>query len=112
MRYLYLVVAILSEVCGTTFLKQSDGFSKLVPSLVVVVSYAVTFYCMSLSLKSLPTGIVYATWSGVGIVLIALAARLFQGQRLDPAALVGMGLIVAGVIVMNAFSASGPHQDP
>ena len=83
MTYLYLGIAIVSEVAATTFLKLSDGFSKPLPSLVTVVGYAVAFYFLSLTLRSLPTGVVYAVWSGVGVVLIATIAWVFQSQKLD-----------------------------
>ncbi|MET3842891.1 small multidrug resistance pump [Bradyrhizobium sp. OAE829] len=91
MTYLYLGIAILSEVVATTFLKLSDGFSKPLPSLVTVAGYAVAFYFLSLTLRSLPTGVVYAVWSGVGVVLIATIAWVFQSQKLDTAALCGHG---------------------
>lgn len=109
MIYGLLVLAILAEVVATTFMKLSDGFTRLGPSLVTVAGYAIAFYCLSLALRSLPTGIVYAVWSGLGIVLITLVAWLFQGQRLDLAAVAGMGLIIAGVVVMNVFSSATPH---
>jgi small multidrug resistance pump len=107
--YLYLSVAILSEVIATSFLKVSDGFSKLGPSLVTVAGYAVSFYFLSLALREIPTGIAYAIWSGVGIVLITAIAWVFQGQKLDAAALCGLALIVAGVVVINLFSKAGAH---
>ncbi|HXI06073.1 MAG: DMT family transporter [Bradyrhizobium sp.] len=109
MTYLYLALAIIAEVIATTFLKVSDGFSKPLPSLVTVVGYAIAFYFLSLTLRNLPTGIVYAVWSGVGVVLIATIAWVFQSQRLDAAALCGMGLIVSGVVVINLFSSSTMH---
>jgi small multidrug resistance pump len=109
MNYLFLAAAILSEVIGTTFMKQSDGFSRLVPSVVTVVAYGVAFFCLSQTLRTIPTGIAYAIWSGVGIVLITAAAWLFQGQKVDGAAIAGMGLIVAGVIVLNVFSKTAGH---
>ena len=109
MTYLYLALAIIAEVIATTFLKVSDGFSKPRPSLVTVVGYAIAFYFLSLTLRNLPTGIVYAVWSGVGVVLIATIAWVFQSQRLDAAALCGMGLIVSGVVVINLFSSSTMH---
>ena len=96
MTYLYLALAIVAEVLATTFLKLSDGFSKPLPSAVTVIGYAVAFYFLSLTLRNLPTGLVYAVWSGVGVVLIATIAWVFQSQRLDAAALCGMGLIVSG----------------
>ena len=107
--YVYLAGAIVAEVIGTTALKASDGFTKFWPSLVVVVGYAIAFYLLSLVLKSIPTGVAYAIWSGVGVVLIALAAWLLQGQKLDAAAMIGMALIVAGVVVMNLFSKTAAH---
>ncbi|MFV1920303.1 SMR family transporter [Sphingomonas sp. MJ1 (PH-R8)] len=109
LNYVFLAIAILSEVIGTTFMKQSQGFSKLVPSLITAVAYAVAFFCLSQTLKTIPTGIAYAIWSGVGIVLIATVAAVFQGQKLDAPAIVGMGLIICGVVVMNVFSKAAVH---
>lgn len=109
MKYVFLALAIVAEVIGTTALKQSAGFSRPVWSVVTVVGYAIAFYCLSLTLKSIPTGVAYAIWSGVGIVLISLAAWLLQGQKLDLPAIAGMGLIIAGVLVMNLFSKSVAH---
>lgn len=109
MPYLYLSIAIVAEVIATSFMKQSDGFTRLGPSLVTACGYLVAFYFLSLTLRDVPTGIAYAIWSGVGIVLIATIAWIFQGQRLDAPALVGMVLIVAGVAVINLFSKAGAH---
>lgn len=109
MTYLYLAVAILSEVIATSFLKVSDGFTKPVPSAITVAGYAISFYFLSLALRTIPTGIAYAIWSGVGIVLITTIAWVFQGQKLDAPALGGLGLIVAGVIVINVFSKATAH---
>lgn len=109
MPYLLLAGAIVAEVIGTTFMKQSDGFTRPVPSLVTAVCYVVAFVLLSQTLRTIPTGVAYAIWSGVGIVLIAAAAWLFQGQRLDAGAMLGMGLIIAGVVVMNVFSRSAGH---
>lgn len=109
MQYLYLAVAIVAEVVATSFMKQSDGFTRLVPSLVTGAGYAVAFYFLSLTLRTLPTGVAYAIWSGAGVVLIAAVAWLFQGQKLDAPAIVGIALIVGGVIILNAFSASASH---
>jgi len=106
MTYLYLALAIVAEVIATTFLKLSDGFSKPLPSVVTVLGYAIAFYFLSLTLRSLPTGLVYAVWSGVGVVLIATIAWVFQSQN---AALCGMGLIVSGVVVINLFSGASTH---
>ena len=109
MPYLHLLGAIIAEVVATTALKASDGFTKFWPSLIVVIGYGIAFYLLSLVLKSIPTGVAYAIWSGVGVVLIALAAWLLQGQKLDAAAMIGMALIVAGVVVMNLFSKTAAH---
>ena len=109
MPYVYLMIAILAEVAATTSLKESDGFTKLVPALVTLTGYGIAFYFLSLTLRDVPTGVAYAVWSGVGIVLITVAAWLFHGQRLDAPALIGMGLIIAGVIVMNGFSKVSAH---
>ena len=107
--YLFLGIAIVAEVGATTALKASDGFTRLAPSALVVAGYAVSFYFLSLTLRELPTGIAYAIWSGVGIVLISLLSWLVFRQRLDLPALLGMGLIMAGVIVINVFSKSSAH---
>lgn len=109
MAYLYLTVAIVSEIVATSFLKAADGFSRPGPSILVVAGYGLAFYCLSLALRSIPTGVAYAIWSGVGIVLVAAIAWIAQGQRLDAPALAGMGLIVAGVLVMNLFSKTAGH---
>jgi small multidrug resistance pump len=109
MSYIYLGIAILSEVVATSALKASNEFTRLLPSVVVVLGYAVAFYFLSLTLRTIPVGIAYAIWSGVGIVLIALVGLLWFGQTLDLPAIVGMGLIVAGVIVVNGFSKSVAH---
>lgn len=107
--WLALAIAIVAEVIGTTALKASDGFTRLWPSAIVVVGYGVSFYCLSLVLRSIPVGITYAVWSGLGIVLISLVAFAVYGQRIDLAGLIGMGLIIAGVLVLNLFSRSAPH---
>jgi len=103
---LILAIAIVAETISTTALKASEGFSRLWPSVIVVVGYVISFYCLSLTLKVLPVGVVYAIWSGVGIILITLMGWLIYGQKLDLAALAGMGLIVAGVMVINLVSKS------
>lgn len=107
--YLWLAIAIVSEVIGTSALKASEGFSRLVPSLVTAVAFACAFYCLSLTLRTIPVGIAYAIWSGIGIVLISLIALVLFGQKLDAPALLGMALIVAGVLVINLFSRSTAH---
>lgn len=109
MKYLLLALAIVAEVIGTTAMKQSDGFTRPLWSVVTFVGYAIAFYALSLTLKTIPTGIAYAIWSGVGIVLISLAAWVLQGQKLDAPAVIGMGLIIAGVAVMNLFSKTSAH---
>lgn len=107
--WLFLAVAIVGEVVATSALKSSDGFTKLAPSAVVVVGYGVAFYFLSLALKSIPVGIAYAVWAGLGIVLVAGIAWLLHGQRLDAWALVGIGLIVSGVAVLNLLSKVSAH---
>lgn len=109
MTYLFLSLAIVAEVIATSALKLSDGFSRLMPSVITVIFYGVSFYCLSLTMRTLPTGIIYAIWSGVGIVLIATVSWLFYGQKLDLPAILGMLLIVLGVIVINLFSKSVAH---
>ena len=107
--WLLLVLAILAEVIGTSCLKLAAGFTRPLPSLVVIVSYLLAFYLLSLTLRTIPVGIAYAVWSGVGIVLIALIGWLVFGQALDLRAIVGMGLIIAGVAVLNLFSTAMPR---
>ena len=109
MKWVYLLLAIVSEVVATSALKSSESFSRLWPSVLTVVGYGVAFYLLSLTLREMPVGIAYATWSGVGIVLVSLAAVVLFGQKLDLPALIGMGLIVAGVIVINVCSKSVVH---
>ena len=108
-NWLFLAVAIIGEVVATSALKSSEGFSKLVPSAIVVVGYGVAFYFLSLALKSIPVGIAYAVWAGLGIVLVAGIAWLLHGQRLDAWAFVGIGLIVSGVAVLNLLSKASAH---
>lgn len=109
MSYLYLGIAIFAEIIATSLLKASEGFTRFVPTVILGVGYLVAFYYLSMALKEIPTGIAYAIWSGVGIVLVALIAWIFQGQRLDLPAMIGMGLIIAGVLVMNLFSTTAGH---
>jgi small multidrug resistance pump len=106
MPFIYLAIAILAEVLGTSALKAANGFTVLAPSALVVVAYAVSFYFLSLALRTLPVGVAYAIWSGVGIVLIAAIGWVLFRQRLDAAAILGMGLIVAGVAVIQLFSST------
>jgi small multidrug resistance pump len=107
--YAYLTIAIASEVIGTSLLKTTDGFTRLLPSLLTVVSYGFAFYFLSLTLKTLPVGLAYAIWSGVGIIFIALIGLFWFRQPLDLPAIVGLCLIVAGVVVVNGFSRSIGH---
>ena len=107
--YLYLAVAIISEVIATSALKASDGFKNSIPSAIVVIGYGIAFYCLSVVLKTMPVGIAYAIWSGLGIVLIASVGFFIYGQKLDFPALLGMFLIIAGVVVINVFSKSIGH---
>jgi small multidrug resistance pump len=106
---LTLAAAILFETIGTTALKASDGFTRLWPSIVVVLAYGVSFWLLALVLRVMPVGIAYAVWSGLGICFIAAIGLLVFGQKLDAPALVGMGLIVAGILVINLFSNAAPH---
>lgn len=109
MGYLYLAIAIVAEVIATSALKASEGFSKPIPSLIVAVGFGVAFYFLSLVLKTIPMGVAYAIWSGLGIVLISIAGLMLFGQKLDTAAIIGILLIISGVIVMNVFSSSVRH---
>ncbi|MFT0533346.1 DMT family transporter [Castellaniella hirudinis] len=105
--WIYLIVAIVAEVVATSALKASDSFTRLVPSALTVIGYGLAFYLLALALKTIPVGIAYAVWSGVGIVAIAVIGYFVFGQALDTAALIGIGLILAGVVVLNVFSATG-----
>ena len=109
MGYVYLGIAIVAEVIGTSTLKASDGFTRLLPSLITVVTYACAFYFLSLTLRTIPVGVAYAIWSGIGIVLIALIGVFWFRQPLDLAAVIGLGLIIAGIAVVNGFSRSVVH---
>ena len=107
--WIYLGLAILAEVIGTSALKASHGFSQWAPSLVVIGGYGIAFYCLSLALRNVPLGIAYAIWSGAGTALIALIGAVLYKQKLDPAAVLGIALIIAGVLVLNLFSKSSAH---
>ena len=107
--WLTLAAAIVAEVVGTSFLKASHGFTKPLPVLAVVVGYGLSFYLLSLTLQTIPVGVAYAVWSGVGLVLIATIGWLAYGQSLDLPAFIGMGLILAGVVVLNVFSTAAAH---
>jgi small multidrug resistance pump len=109
MPYLFLFIAIVSEVVATSALKASNEFTRLVPSLIVVAGYAMAFYFLTLTLRTIPVGVAYAMWSGIGVVLISVAAWVLFKQTLDLPAIIGIGLITSGVIVLNGFSASAGH---
>ena len=109
MSYLYLVIAIVAEVIATSALKASDQFSKILPSIIVVIGYGVAFYYLSLVLKTIPIGVAYAIWSGAGIALVTVVGLVVFDQKLDFAAIIGISLIVAGVVVMNVFSKTVGH---
>ncbi len=109
MGYLYLAIAIIAEVVATNALKASDEFTKLIPSILVVLGYGIAFYCLALVLKTIPIGVTYAVWSGLGIVLVTIVAAIVFGQIPDAPAIIGMLLIVVGVVVMNVFSKTVVH---
>ena len=108
-NYFYLVIAVIFEVIATTALKQTDGFTRLAPSLVSIGGYALAFYFLSLPLRTMPVGIVYALWCGAGIIFITAIGWVWFRQALDLPALAGMGLIMAGVIVINLYSKTVVH---
>jgi len=109
MAYLYLALAILAEMVATSALKASEEFTKLVPSIVVLIGYGAAFYFMTLVLRTIPIGVTYAIWSGVGIVLIAIVGAIFYKEIPDLPAVIGMGLIISGVIVIHLFSNTVTH---
>lgn len=109
MAYLYLAFAIIAEVAATTALKASEEFTRPFPSAIVVVGYGLSFYLLALVLRTLPVGITYAIWAGVGIVLVTLLGAIIYKQIPDAPALIGMGMIIAGVVVINLFSATTNH---
>lgn len=109
MTYLYLAIAIVAEVAATSALKASDEFTNLVPSIIVVVGYAVAFYFMTLVLRVIPVGVTYAVWSGLGIVLVNIVGVFLYKQTPDIAAIIGMSLIILGVVVINVFSKTVSH---
>jgi small multidrug resistance pump len=104
MAYIYLAIAIIAEVTATSALKASGEFTKLVPSIIVIVGYGVAFYFLTLVLRTIPIGITYAVWSGLGIVLVVLIGAILYKQIPDIPAIMGMGLIVLGVVVIHIFS--------
>lgn len=109
MNFVYLGIAIVAEVIGTSALKASESFTRIGPAIITFAAYGVSFYFLALTLKVIPVGIAYAIWSGLGIVLISLIGALWFRQSLDTAAILGLGLIIAGVTVINLFSKSTVH---
>lgn len=108
-HWVAIALAIVAEVIATTALKASNEFTRLIPTLIVVAGYGIAFYLMTISLRVLPVGIMYAIWSGLGIVLISIIGWVVYKQTLDLPAMVGMGMIIAGVVVINVFSTSVSH---
>ena len=109
MAYIYLAIAIIAEVVATSALKASEEFTRLYPSLLVVTGYCLAFYFMALVLRTIPVGITYAVWSGIGIVLVTIAGALLYKQIPDIAAIIGIGLIILGVMVIHFFSKTVSH---
>ncbi len=109
LTYLYLTLAIVSEVAATSALKATEQFTKLIPSLIVIMGYVIAFFFLSLTLKNMSTGIAYAIWSGFGIVLVSIAGWFFYGQKLDLPAILGISLIIIGVLIVNIFSKTVSH---
>lgn len=107
--HLSLVLAIAAEVIATTALSRSESFSRLWPSVICILGYGIAFWLLSIALRTMPTGVVYAVWSGLGVVLIALVSWLLYGQKLDLPAALGIGLILSGVLVINLFSRTVEH---
>ena len=106
MGYWYLAIAIVAEVLATSALKESQGFSKLLPTLLVMAGYGASFYFLSLVLQTIPIGVAYALWAGLGIVLITIVGAVVFGQKLDLAAILGIALIISGVVVLRVFSSA------
>ena len=103
-NWIFLCVAIIAEVIATSALKSSEGFSKPIASVIVVLGFIIAFYCLSLTLKTIPVGIAYAIWSGAGIILISAIGWIFYKQHLDLAACIGLALMIAGIVIINVFS--------
>jgi small multidrug resistance pump len=107
--YLILALAVLAETIGTTALQASQQFTRIGPSVLVVLAYGISFYLLSITLRTMPVGIVYALWSGLGILLIAMIGWVVFDQKLDLPAIAGMGMIIGGIAVIHLFSAAAPH---
>jgi small multidrug resistance pump len=110
MGYWYLTIAIIVEVLATSALKESEGFSRLVPSLIVVAGYGASFYFLSLVLQTIPIGVAYALWAGLGIGLITIVGVVMFGQKMDLPAVIGIALIISGVFVLRVFSSYASHS--
>ena len=110
MHYVHLALAIISEVTATSLLKSTEEFTRLWPSVIVMIGYLSSFYFLTLSLRSISVGIAYAIWAGLGIVLVTIAGTILYGQRPDLPAITGMGMIVAGVVVIHVFSKTAVHS--
>lgn len=109
MQWVYLAIAIVSEVVATSALKAAEDFTRLGPSVLVIAGYASAFYFLSLTLRTIPLGVAYAIWAGAGVALVALVGRVLYHQSLDAAALIGIALIISGVVVLNFFSKTVSH---
>ncbi|AFP84444.1 DMT family transporter [secondary endosymbiont of Ctenarytaina eucalypti] len=109
MVYLYLLIAIIAEVIATSSIKASEGFRKLVPSLLVIIGYTISFTLLALVLNTLPVGISYASWSGLGTFFVAILSYFLYKQKLDTVAMCGMTMIIAGVLMINVFSKTAGH---
>ncbi len=109
MAYLYLIIAVVCEVIATLSLKSTDGFSKIGPSLTVIIGYSLAFYYLSMCMKFFPIGVLYAIWAGAGVILITLFSFLVYKQTIDLPGIIGMALIIIGVMVINLFSSSVAH---
>lgn len=108
-NYVFLGIAIVAEVIATSALKASHGFTQWAPSVLVLIGYGVAFYCLSLTLRTIPVGIAYAIWSGVGIIFVSLIGWALYGQKLDFWAMVGIGFILVGVLIVNLLSKTAGH---
>lgn len=109
MKYVYLALAIILEVTGSSFMNKSEGFTKLTPSLITIVAFVACFFFLSQTLKEMPLGIVYAIWAGAGLVLTALVSVFIFNQKLDTPAIIGIAFILVGVVIMNLFSKTTGH---
>jgi len=109
MGHIYLVIAVVAEVIATSALKASEEFTKLIPTIIVVLGYGIAFYLLTLVLRTIPIGIAYALWSGLGIVLVAIVGAFYYKQSLDLPAMLGIGFILVGVFIVNIFSKSIAH---